>query len=159
MVAAGPTLRLSVSNQMALDLPVGEIIGNRLAERIPLPPELRNRIACVVHEAVLNAVLHGNLAIGNGNRGHTAGVDDLQNEIETRLCDPAVLARRCEIRTRWNAMAILVRVTDQGAGFEPMAWQEDAIVPWGRGIRVIAALASRCRWVRGGRSLILRFAR
>ena len=153
------SLRLSLSSRTALELPIGEIIANFLAGALGLADDLRMRIACVLHEAVLNAVLHGNLAIANEWRDLSAEEADFPAAIEARLGDPALVARRCEIRVRWNAAAILVRVTDHGAGFRAAVVPDDPVLPWGRGIRVIRALATRCRWARGGRSLLLRFAR
>jgi anti-sigma regulatory factor (Ser/Thr protein kinase) len=153
------SLRLSLSSRTALELPIGEIIADVLAGALGLADDLRRNIACVVHEAVLNAVLHGNLAMANEGRDPAAGGDDFPAAIAARLADPALVARRCEVRVRWRAAAILVRVTDHGAGFRAAAVPDHTVLPWGRGIRVIRALATRCRWVRGGRSLLLRFAR
>jgi anti-sigma regulatory factor (Ser/Thr protein kinase) len=158
-IAAGSTLRLSLSSRTALDLPVGEIVDEVLATRICVPHRTRAAIVSVVQEAVLNAVLHGNLAMAHQGLEYSAGVEDCRREVEARLADPMVIAKRCEIRIRWNAAAILVRITDQGAGFVPGAPREEGTLPWGRGIRVITALAARSRWTRGGRTLILRFAR
>lgn len=158
IVPAGSTLRLSLSNRTALDLPIGEIVAEAVAARIRLRPRSRTALVAVVQEAVLNAVLHGNLEMGNEGRCHSAGTWEWEQEIERRLADPLVHARRCEVRVRWSATVILLRITDQGVGFEPVAVQDDAL-PWGRGLRIIAALALRSRWTRGGRTLIVRLAR
>jgi anti-sigma regulatory factor (Ser/Thr protein kinase) len=151
--------RLSLASRTALELPIGEIVATFLAAALGLAEDVRMRIACVVHEAVLNAVLHGNLAMAHEGQHASSGIDDLRAAIEARLADPALADRRCEIRVRWRAAAILVRVTDHGAGFRVALVPDEAVMPWGRGIRVMRALATRCRWVRGGRSLLLRFAR
>ena len=159
LAVAASSLHLSLSSRSALELPVGEIIGDFLASKLRLQHRLRTSIVSVVHEAVLNAVLHGNLAMTSEGRGHSAGIEDFHGAIEARLADPALRDRRCEIRVRWNAVAVLVRISDHGMGFVPAAATGGAARPWGRGIRVMQALATRCRWVRGGRSLMLRFAR
>lgn len=156
--APASPLRLSLSSRTAIELPVGDIVGDFLAAALGLADELRMRITCAVHEAVLNAALHGNLALANEGRDHAARGDEFAAAIAARLADPALAARRCQIRVRWTAATVLVRITDQGAGFAA-AGMPDPALPWGRGIPVIKALTTRCRWVRGGRSLMLRFAR
>jgi|HubBroStandDraft_6_1064221.scaffolds.fasta_scaffold352912_2 hypothetical protein len=157
--ATGSSLRLSRSNAVALDLPIAEMVADFLAGRLFLPSGLRASIACTMQEAVLNAVLHGNLAITDKSRGACAAAEDLGREIEARLADPAVAARRCEIRIRWTAAAIVVRVSDEGAGFVPAALRADPALPHGRGIAIIMALTAGARWTCGGRSLLMRFAR
>ncbi len=156
--APASPLRLALASRTAIELPVGEIVGDFVGAALGLADDLRMSIICAVHEAVLNAVLHGNLALANEGRDHAAGGDEFAAAMAARLADPALAARRCEIRIRWTAAAVLVRITDQGAGFAAPV-PSDPALPWGRGIPVIKALATRCRWVRGGRSLMLRFAR
>ncbi len=156
---AASSLRLSLSNRTALEMPIGEIIGDFLVSVLGLSHGLRTDVASAVHEAVLNAVLHGNLAMASEGRGHSAGIEDFRRQIEARLADPVLYARRCDIRVRWKDAAILVRISDQGGGFVPDAVSGGGPHPFGRGIRVIRALATRCRWARGGRSVMLRFAR
>jgi len=157
--ATGSALRLSLSNAAALDLPIAEMVGDFLAGRLFLPSGPRASLVCAMQEAVLNAVLHGNLAITDKGRHASAGAEELGREIEARLADPAVAARRCDIRVRWTAAAILARVSDAGAGFVPAAPPADPARPHGRGIAIIIALTTGARWTRGGRSLLMRFAR
>lgn len=156
--SSGSSAHLSLPTSTALQWPVGKIVAEYLSRHLMLPDRLRDCIAAAVHEAVLNALIHGNLAISNPSGCGLAIGEKLQEMIALRLSDPSARAKRCEIRSRWNAACIFIRITDEGAGFTPVI-QDDPTLPVGRGLRIIAGLASRCKWVRGGRTLMLRFRR
>ena len=143
----------------AYDLQLGDIVADILAMWIPLPPARHFAIAASVAEATSNAIVHGNLAISNRNRGCFEGLAHLEREVSRGLADPLKRARRCEIRMRWNAVCLFVRVSDSGDGFVAASTGGDPSAPFGRGRQIIAALASAHRYMRGGRTLMLRFAR
>lgn len=154
----GTATRLSVPTATGFQWPLGTIVAEHLANRLKLSERLRDDIAMAVHEGVMNALIHGNLAIANAPGQDFSVGESLSTTIALRLGDPTACDKRCEIRMRWTAACIFIRISDEGAGFTP-AIPADSALPVGRGLRIIAGLASRCRWGRGGRSLILRFNR
>jgi hypothetical protein len=154
----GSSARLSLPSSAALRWPLGKIVADYLARRLKLPDRRRDDIAMAVHEAVLNAVIHGNLAISNAPGCGFMVRDALSETIAVRLGDPVARDKTCALGLRWNDSCIFIRISDEGAGFTPVI-PDDLALPVGRGLRIIAGLAASCKWVRGGRTLLLRFDR
>ena len=152
----GSSLRLRLTSPTAYRWPVGEMVTDLLSHRVALAPDLRGSIAIAIHEAVLNAVIHGNLEIESPTERGFEAIEALRERIAARLRDPCLRDRKCEIRLRWTNAHVLAWITDEGPGFTPRQGRNPEL-PWGRGIQIIRALASRCRWRKGGRRLALAF--
>lgn len=92
-------------------------------------------------ELLMNAVEHGNLAIGAAAKlaALTAGVDALGELREERLSDPVLAQRRIHIDFCMDASACEWVITDEGDGFEwesvrnPLS-EGSVELPCGRGI-------------------------
>ncbi len=152
----GSSLRLRLTSPVAYRWPVGEMVTNLLSRRLILAPDLRSSIAIALHEAVLNAVIHGNLEIERPTEHGFEATEALRERIAARLHDPRVRDRMCDIRLRWTSAHVLAWITDEGRGFTPRQGRNSDL-PCGRGIQIIQALASRCTWRKGGRRLVLAF--
>jgi DNA-binding response OmpR family regulator len=97
--------------------------------------------ACVamgLSELLVNAVEHGNLGISYAEKSEMRRNDTWDDEIEQRLADPVLGARRARIAFHRSDDALSFTIRDEGAGFD---WQkylefspERAFDPNGRGI-------------------------
>src|SRR5262249_45047351 len=62
------SLGLAVTTRAAFRLPVANAFVDAVDQRLQLDDDLRVRMLTVLHEAVINAVLHGNLGLGSSLR-------------------------------------------------------------------------------------------
>lgn len=105
-----------------------------LANSAPEP----GRVVLGLSELMLNAIEHGNLAIGYQQKSVLIENECLHDEIEQRLASPEFSQRRAEVEVRRAAGELRFVIRDQGAGFD---WQgylemspERAFDTHGRGI-------------------------
>lgn len=96
------------------------------------------RVALGLSELLINAVEHGNLGISYVDKTRLMQQGRWQEEVETRLAQPAYASRRVKVHFEKEAGAVQIRITDEGAGFD---WRpylefsaERAFDPHGRGI-------------------------
>lgn len=69
-------------------------------------------------ELLINAVEHGNLEIGYGEKSRLLAAGCWLEEIERRLSSPQYAARRVEVTLENSDQAFTVTITDQGPGFD-----------------------------------------
>ncbi len=108
---------------------------DEVAQRYCLSSDTQGNILVSVTEAVTNAMLHG-------NRG------DCNKKVSISLLR--------------HAGALEVRVSDQGAGFDPAAVPDPTSpecieVCGGRGLFLMRELSDECRFMQNGRTVALRF--
>jgi anti-sigma regulatory factor (Ser/Thr protein kinase) len=127
-----------------------------LAQRIALAGDLAERLETALHEAVANAIIHGNLGLSSPRH------DDLdrcvaQEAVIDRLLERPDLSRRAiTITARWTANEIELTVQDEGHGYiDP----PEAAAAQGSGLFIIRAIADRVTTGDDGRRLAMRFAR
>jgi DNA-binding response OmpR family regulator len=96
------------------------------------------RVVLGLSELMLNAVEHGNLAIGYREKSQLINADRLHDEIGRRLADPRYAGRQAEVIVRREAGALRFTIRDQGAGFDWRGYldmsPERAFDTHGRGI-------------------------
>lgn len=71
-----------------------------------------------IHALALNAIEHGNLEIGYLSKAEYLEEGSLQENIQTRLNDPAYAARMVEMTLTREEDGLYVVITDQGPGFD-----------------------------------------
>jgi serine/threonine-protein kinase RsbW len=106
-----------------------------VAERYNLSDDVHGNILVSLTEAVTNAIVHG-------NRG-----DDTKS---------------VSISMRCNKEELSFKVTDQGPGFDPAAIPDPTSEEYlercgGRGLFLMRHLSDDCRFLRGGRTVEMRF--
>ncbi|MDR1995114.1 ATP-binding protein [Azonexus sp.] len=94
--------------------PIYLIPSQLLANTAPEPA----RVVLGLSELMLNAVEHGNLAIGYQEKSQLIKFGRLQQEVASRLDDPRFAARRVEIEVRRVADELSFLIRDQGVGFD-----------------------------------------
>ncbi len=157
--AAEPGFYLSLTTGTAYGLQCAVLVCDELARRGALPLESRSNVELCLHEAVANAIVHGNLGISSAAKNRPGGYRQFSQMLRDRLDDPAITRRRIDIFCRWNTATIAVAVVDQGSGFDcaqtPAAPNGKARS--GRGFVFMRALASRVAVTDGGRCTVLHF--
>lgn len=152
-----PGLRLAVRTRTAFSLPLAAVIVAVASERIDLSPDSASIIELALHEAIANAVMHGNLGIHNSGRDGIDRYSTFCEEIEEHLND-AVAAHRCvTINLWWDSRYLHFAVADEGAGFELVVGDGQREKTHGRGLLIMQSLAQRLHWNQRRRRLLLTF--
>lgn len=125
----------------------------------PLTETQRDDIELVLHEAISNAVVHGNLQV-EGMKGLSVdALDRFSSALTSRMSDPSFAARRVEVSCWLHPDGeLLVEVADEGSGFVPQARTGAATEASGRGLDLIVAIAREVELLDSGRRIRIRFA-
>ena len=125
----------------------------------PLDQERRDDIELVLHEAISNAVVHGNLQV-EGMKGLSVdALDRFSSAMAARMADPAFAARRVEVSCWLSDQGeLLVEVADEGSGFVKQTREGAAPDASGRGLDLIASIAQQVELLDHGRRIRIRFA-
>ncbi|CAK0759331.1 serine/threonine-protein kinase RsbW [Azospirillaceae bacterium] len=139
------------------DIFIGDCVEG---QKIGIPPDVRYDIELALHEAISNAVLHGNLQI-DGIKG--LSIDALEyfaQNLDARIRDPDFALRRVEISGVLANNSLTIKVVDQGKGFASKAPTVSALEKSasGRGLELIRSIAQSCELLDGGRCIRMRFA-
>lgn len=96
-------------------------------------------------ELLVNAVEHGNLAVGHADKLRLRAAGRWEAEIERRLQLPVYADRRARITVTREPAAWCFEIADEGQGFDWRPWleldDERAAAPCGRGIALARRLA------------------
>ncbi|OAN43041.1 hypothetical protein A6A04_10125 [Paramagnetospirillum marisnigri] len=113
-------------------------------------------IARVLHEAVTNAIVHGNLDVATP----TADLDGFHAycaALDAALDDPAKAGRPIEISAvHIDGLGLQLAVRDHGRGFVPAPVETHTAEPREHGLSIISSL-SRLRILEGGRCAEITF--
>ncbi len=88
-------------------------LATLLANAAPDP----NRVVLGLSELMLNAIEHGNLAIGYAQKSVLIEAGELEREVERRLAETEFGARRAELLIRRVDGELIFNIRDQGNGF------------------------------------------
>ncbi|MBP2298247.1 ATP-binding protein [Azospirillum picis] len=156
-----PGFYLSLTTGSAYGLQCAVLVCDELARRGVLDPHRRSDMELCLHEAVVNAIVHGNLGLSSAAKGEPGGYRRFSEMMRARLGDPAMIRRRLDIFCRWDNRSITIAVLDQGGGFDAVlaAAGGGGTARSGRGFVFMRALASRVTVTDGGRCTILQFDR
>lgn len=163
--AAGNDLYLNLTTATAHDLQLGGRLLAALNARHRLDGDRRDDLELALHEAVSNALVHGNLGVSGMKELSAQELERFSRDLGNRLADPTLAARRIVIALRIDpaedgpaqdgrALAT-VEVTDEGEGFTPGPRTSSGAS--GRGLDLIGNIAEELEIANGGRSIRLRF--
>ncbi|MGQ9366654.1 ATP-binding protein [Azospirillum sp. ST 5-10] len=152
---------LSLTTATAFGIHIAVLVCDALGRRGVLAIDRRAPVELCLHEAVANAVVHGNLGVASAARDHPDGFRHYSRLVTERLADARLRQRRTELLVRWDGGGLEIAVADQGAGFEAAAAPAPAggAAPFGRGLVFMRTLARRVAISDGGRCTTLRFDR
>ena len=138
------------------DLPLAGRIAGLVARRHPnVDHDALFDIELALHEAISNALVHGNLGVGSMRELSMSALDEYSRRMEEGLSDPGLTRRRVEVAGRFDPEGFSVEVTDEGAGYDVGDVKLQGAC--GRGLELIAAVAHNFTALDGGRRLNMRF--
>jgi anti-sigma regulatory factor (Ser/Thr protein kinase) len=156
-------LGLVLTTRSAYRHPIAKIFVDAIAERIELSNDVHERAHTALQEAVMNAVMHGNLGLGSDLRDDLNGLEQTHQNIEQLLAVPRVASGAVRVDAIWNSALLILMVRDSGAGFEkdklPSAeqWHAAGHHGSGRGFLILEAFCDRIALLRGGTLIKLGF--
>ncbi len=156
-------LGLVLTTRSAYRCPIAKTFIGAIGDRVLLSDDVRERARTALQEAVMNAVLHGNLGLDSALRDDLAGLDKTHERIELLLNIPQMALRAVRIDAIWNNALLMILVRDSGSGFErnqlpsPEDWAAAGHVGSGRGFLILEAFCDRLALLRGGTVIRLGF--
>ena len=153
---AALSLHLSTSSAARLD--AADAFCTAMAKRAPHLAGRLGDMRFAVHEAIANAVMHGNLGLDSAMRANLAGLTRFAEVMEQRLADPAHARLPVVIAARLSGDWLLISVEDKGRGFRLQDVSRPAsAAAGGMGLSIIAKCCRRIRFSNGGRRITMMF--
>lgn len=149
-------LYANVTTGVVHDIGLARGMVTALDARCALSAEIRDDLEMAIHEAVSNALLHGNLQMPSLQGLSVEAIDRFGAEFSSKLADPAYAERRIEVTCTLQSRELVVDVIDQGAGFEVVP--PSNLKASGRGLILIATVCLNYEILDGGRRIRMRFA-
>ena len=153
-------LLVSLTTRLAWTLDTAAQFCEGLVSRGLLPAAVRHDAELSLHEAIINAVLHGNLAMGGSLVDDPSQFDAFCQRLTATLADPDKATRRIDL-SAWVADGRLhIRIADQGGGYDPDSIRPPVNVEAksGRGLEIMRVMSSGLVVSDGGRTATLAFA-
>lgn len=156
----GTRLVLCLTTEAAFSLDVAVLLCDWLVAHGALGHLRRPEVELAVHEALINAIIHGNLGIRRGPSDDAEGYNSFYAAVREALARPEVACRMVAVDARWDSGPLILEVRDQGAGFDSAG-----LVPAmpdaksGRGLQIIREIADEISFADGGRRIRLKFHR
>lgn len=160
LVAPAGGVTLALTTRTAYSLDTAAVICQALLRRRVLPEAIASDAEMAFHEAVNNAMLHGNLAVSNGPITAPGQMQAFFTMVRERLADDHHALRRVLLSAAWDEAEVQLFVLDEGQGFDPakvLLMSDEA--KSGRGLEIMSQLARTVAVSHGGRGLTLAFPR
>lgn len=161
LMAEPSALHLSFSTVTSFSLDMAPVLCATLVARGWLDERRRADAEICVHEAVSNAIVHGNLDIQQGPTADVGAFDGFFRTIQERLADRTLASRRVTVEAVAGADELCVSVKDEGRGHPGHipSMVDKLEAKSGRGIRIMGEMANRVSFADGGRTTNLYFRR
>lgn len=158
--AEASDLYLNLTTATAHDLQLGGRLLAALSARHPLEGDRRDDVELALHEAVSNALVHGNLGVAGMKELSAQELERFSRDLGDRLADPVLAGRRIVVTLRIDPaedgrLLATVEITDEGDGFTPGPRAGSGAS--GRGLDLIGNIADGLAIEDGGRRIRLRF--
>jgi anti-sigma regulatory factor (Ser/Thr protein kinase) len=160
VVVLGEQVQLCIPSSLAWVEPTVEHLKNRALLAGACDASQAGRLLLALHEALTNAIVHGNLELASRLK-EEEGL--FGRRLAERSLDPAFASRLVHIHIDYDGRRCRWTLTDQGPGFdfEEVLAREPAD-PWavsGRGIQLMRALMDEVRYEAGSRRVVLTLVR
>jgi anti-sigma regulatory factor (Ser/Thr protein kinase) len=156
-------LSLTVTTRSTYRQPIAKAFAAALADRLRCSPDLRQRIHTVIQEAMMNALMHGNLGLELQLREDLQGLAASHAVIEELLNRPAVAYSTIGVDAIWNTQMLHIMVRDSGKGYSRGRSEAPDALPserrHGRGLLILDTFCDRVSVVNGGTTVKLEFRR
>ncbi|WP_445679728.1 ATP-binding protein [Radicibacter daui] len=160
--AAHYQLYLNISTNAAAQFDLARPLADALAARGLLSMRAYADTELALHEAISNALMHGNLAVDSLGALSLAELSRFSSQMNSRLADPRHAERPLEITAGHEEGVTFVEIRDEGAGYDSAAnaarhtTTAGGSPPSGRGMTLIADLTAGYEIFDGGRGIRLR---
>ncbi|MFD1625926.1 ATP-binding protein [Azospirillum griseum] len=154
--AGSVDLYINLTTETANDLHLAGRVLTALAARHPLPPERRDDLELALHEAISNALVHGNLEVAGMKELSATELERFSRDLVRQMANPVLAQRRLEVAVTLEPSALAVEVADEGGGFQPN--RTECHGASGRGLDLIATVADSVELKDGGRRIRMRFS-
>lgn len=152
---------LCVDTRTGMDLDMGGAIRRALEADGRIGGEMADDLETCLHEAISNALVHGNLGLGSQLRETPEAYLQYAALLEERLGDPTRGGRLVYIRCAALRRGVAIAIGDEGGGIPggpPKISLGDASARCsGRGLALIRTMARDLRHRDGGRLCVMRF--
>ncbi|HYE49091.1 MAG TPA: ATP-binding protein [Azospirillaceae bacterium] len=153
-------LHLCLTTASAFSLDTSAIVSEALCDAGAVESPRRHEVELALHEALTNAVVHGNLGIPKGPADTARAFNAFYAEVRRRLADPARAYLRVAIDAAWEPGILDLSVTDEGEGYDFSAVEAGRVdAKSGRGLQIMREMAQSVSVTEDGRRLSLRFVR
>ncbi|MFV3129381.1 ATP-binding protein [Niveispirillum sp. KHB5.9] len=153
-------LLVSLTTRLAWTLDTAAQFCEGLLARGLLPVTVRHDAELSLHEAIINAVLHGNLAMGGSLVDDPSQFDAFCQRLTATLADPDRANRRIDLSAWLENGHLHIRIADQGGGYDPDSIRPPVNVEAksGRGLEIMRVMSAGLTVSDGGRTATLAFA-
>jgi hypothetical protein len=152
---APPTLALRLTTASALRLDVAQRVVGALDLRFTLCRQVRDNVQLALHEAISNAIVHGNLGLPSMARRRLGDLGTFADSVRARLAEPELATRTVSVDVRCLGGSVFAAVQDQGEGHGGVS--SIAEHAHGRGLQIIRTLAHAVHFSQGGRRIEMEF--
>jgi len=156
-------LGMTVTAQSVYRYPVAKVFARALQIRLDLSLEIHERVLTALQEAMINAMLHGNLGLDSGPRNDLEGLAASHCVIAARFASEYSARSLIRVQATWTRTRLRVVVRDSGDGFSrnelPSVDERLAAARpgSGRGLMILEALCDHIGIQRRGTVIALNF--
>lgn len=156
--ASGWSLCAVMTTRTTQQVNLANGLASTIGRRCGLVRERVADIELALHEALSNAVLHGNLNLDSIDGLSLNALERFLDAFRCRLADPAHAFRLVEVGCRLEPAWIEIEVADEGAGYALVERPQEPLAS-GRGLTLITVSADEVEQMDNGRRIRMRFKR
>lgn len=149
-------IEISISSQTQIITTVGSFLQSRVKPFCLLHKINVRNIGLCLHEALVNAIIHGNLEIASSIKNEDP--EQFERLIKEREADACYADREVSVRCRITPKQLAFEIQDQGPGFDPSILRfSDPLhmIPTGRGILIITSFMDEVFWNASGNMITM----
>ncbi len=136
---------------------VSGVFLGAIASRRTLSDTCRENVELALHEALCNALLHGNLQMDGIGDLSVDALEQFSSNLMRRMSDPDFANRRIDVMCSFDEASVTFDVVDQGKGFTPKPKNKTEAKACGRGFELIAVSCQAFHLLDGGRRISMSF--
>lgn len=140
-------IEICIYSQTQLITTAGAFLQSRVKPFCELHKINVRNIGLCLHEALVNAIIHGNLEISSTVKNENP--EKFETLIKEREADPVYADREVVIRCEITSDHLTFEIKDEGKGFDPCTLRfadPIHILPTGRGIFIITSFMDKVFW-------------
>lgn len=147
---------ICIRSQTRFIPPVSSLLQDRLRLYCKLNKLNVRNIGLCLHEALANAIIHGNLDISSSLKNDAP--EEFERLLSEREALPEYADRKVTIHCAATASQIKIEIQDEGRGFDQQSLDisdPTKMLPSGRGILIITALMTDVFWNESGNRITM----